>query len=482
MSTTRLGARTFAVLASCLVFAGGAATAPAGAAPGEVTQFFVGGIPTDITAGADGNLWFTDSIANQIVKMTPAGELTRYPIPTFFSGPASITAGPDGNLWFGEVNGNKIGRITPDGVITEFPAPTPVAGLYGGLTTASDGNIWFVEGNVQKLGRITPAGVITEFTGIEALHLASGPDGNLWTVSQFSTRIGRVTTSGAATFFIPPISGSTGGDVTDGPDGNIWFTYILSGQGHVGKMSTSGTFLAGYPFLTRTSSLAITDGPDGNLWAGLWDFSKVARITPSGQVTEYVVGGARISGITTGPDGNVWFASRDGWVGHIDVGVTDTTPPTITTPSPITVNATGANGATVSYVVTASDDTDQSPAIACQPPSGSTFAIGTTLIECVAIDASGNQASASFEVHVLGATEQLAELYETVRTLGPGTSLADKVRQTQEYLAANRLSDAIAKLDNFISEVRAQSGKRIAPAVATSLIADALRIKTIIAG
>ena len=41
-----------------------------------------------------------------------------------------------------EVNGNKIGRITPAGVITEFEVPTPVAGLYWagslpGLTATS---------------------------------------------------------------------------------------------------------------------------------------------------------------------------------------------------------------------------------------------------------------------------------------------------------------------------------------------------------
>ena len=36
--------------------------------------------------------------------------------------PAGITAGPDGNIWFTEENGNRIGRITPGGVITEFTA------------------------------------------------------------------------------------------------------------------------------------------------------------------------------------------------------------------------------------------------------------------------------------------------------------------------------------------------------------------------
>src|SRR3954471_19246906 len=38
--------------------------------------------------------------------------------------PLGITAGPDANLWFTERVGNKIGRITPAGTITEFTIPT----------------------------------------------------------------------------------------------------------------------------------------------------------------------------------------------------------------------------------------------------------------------------------------------------------------------------------------------------------------------
>ena len=46
--------------------------------------------------------------------------------------PFEITAGPDGNLWFTENVGNRIGRITPAGVVTEFSAGiSPNARLFG---------------------------------------------------------------------------------------------------------------------------------------------------------------------------------------------------------------------------------------------------------------------------------------------------------------------------------------------------------------
>ena len=403
----------------------------------EVTEFNVGGVPYDITAGADGNLWFTDYLSNEIGRMTPAGVLTRFAVPTFFSLPSSITAGSDGNVWFAELNGNKIGRITPAGVITEFVVPTPGAGLYGGITAAADGNIWFAEGNSGSLGRITPDGVVTEFPGIGGYEIASGPDGNIWTVNPFSTAIGRVTTSGTPTFFFAPVSGGTGGAITGGPDGNVWFTYIASGRGWVGKVTTSGTFVDAYPFPTpNAGSLAITAGPDGNVWFGEWDSGKIARVTPTGVITEYPTSNGGIQGITAGPDGNIWFTSRwGGTIGRVELP-TDTSPPTITAPDEITVNATSPLGATVTYVVTASDDTDPDPSVACDPPSGSRFAIGTTEVSCTATDAAGNNTKASFMVRVKGPEEQLQDLLHFVdsQKLGSGTSLHDKL---------------IAALDNY---------------------------------
>jgi virginiamycin B lyase len=47
------------------------------------------------------------------------------------SDPEGITAGPDGNLWFTEFTGNRIGRITPAGTVTEFPVLTGKRGPEG---------------------------------------------------------------------------------------------------------------------------------------------------------------------------------------------------------------------------------------------------------------------------------------------------------------------------------------------------------------
>ena len=79
---------------------------------------------------------------------------------------------------------------------------------------------------------------------------------------------------------------------------------------------------------------------------------------------------------------------------------TDSTPPEITVPDPITVQAEGPEGAAVTFDVSAEDDVDGPVDVICDPESGSTFPIGETTVECSATDASENTGIASLVVTV----------------------------------------------------------------------------------
>jgi hypothetical protein len=78
----------------------------------------------------------------------------------------------------------------------------------------------------------------------------------------------------------------------------------------------------------------------------------------------------------------------------------DTTPPVLSLPDDMSVEATAASGATVAFVASATDAVDGPVPVTCEPASGRTFPLGTTTVTCSATDAAGNTATASFEVSV----------------------------------------------------------------------------------
>ncbi|WP_324115984.1 HYR domain-containing protein [Microbacterium sp.] len=90
--------------------------------------------------------------------------------------------------------------------------------------------------------------------------------------------------------------------------------------------------------------------------------------------------------------------------GSFTVTVQDTTPPTVTVPDPITVEATGPDGAAAQFTASATDLVDGAVATTCSPASGSTFGLGTTTVTCAATDAHGNTGTAQFSVTVQDTT------------------------------------------------------------------------------
>jgi hypothetical protein len=87
------------------------------------------------------------------------------------------------------------------------------------------------------------------------------------------------------------------------------------------------------------------------------------------------------------------------------VFVTESTAPTVSCPADITVTALVSQvSRVVTFSATATDNCPPATA-ACNPPSGTAFAIGTTAVTCTATDTSGNtSAPCSFNVTVVTAT------------------------------------------------------------------------------
>jgi len=82
----------------------------------------------------------------------------------------------------------------------------------------------------------------------------------------------------------------------------------------------------------------------------------------------------------------------------------DKTPPVVSVPADITVEATGPAGAIVTYASSASDAIEGALPATCSASSGSTFPIATTVVNCSATDRSGNTATRSFAITVADTT------------------------------------------------------------------------------
>jgi hypothetical protein len=104
----------------------------------------------------------------------------------------------------------------------------------------------------------------------------------------------------------------------------------------------------------------------------------------------------------------------EGSTGSFPVNVVDTTAPALTLPRDFNVVTTSSSGQAVTYSATANDIVDGSVAVSCTPPSGSTFALGTTTVSCSASDSRGNTATGQFNI--------------TLTTI-PGTNPADIIAE-----------------------------------------------------
>lgn len=245
-----------------------------------------------MAAGPDGNVWFIERCwgepdpsdgskpctENHLGRITPAGQITQFPLPDL----TSITAGPDGNIWATQYDGS-IARVTPAGKITEFPLPDTSIPAEG-ITSGPDGNLWFIQGN--KLGHITPIGKISEVSmpgdPVGGSGFTAGHDGSLWFIK--GAKVGRITSSGKITTYALPSDVRAVFGMAVGRDNNLWFTTCktvdCSGKGELGRVTPAGT-ITEFPLPASIEQpTELVAGPDGNLWFIEGNARKIVRATP----------------------------------------------------------------------------------------------------------------------------------------------------------------------------------------------------------
>jgi streptogramin lyase len=166
------------------------------------TALEVSTTPQALVSGPDANLWLVASngagaaLVGRVVPNEPGNEvLTEFPV-TSSGHLLDIATGPDGNLWFTDAGSNEIGRVTTAGAVTKFPVPSASSGVHG-IIAGPDGNLWFTQNLTGKLAKITPAGVVTELACLPTAssgptNITVGPDGRLWLTETGAGKIARV--------------------------------------------------------------------------------------------------------------------------------------------------------------------------------------------------------------------------------------------------------------------------------------------------
>jgi Ca2+-binding RTX toxin-like protein len=131
-----------------------------------------------------------------------------------------------------------------------------------------------------------------------------------------------------------------------------------------------------------------------------------------GEGRDELVGAAGNDRANGGAGNDICSAERE-----INCETADTTPPVLTVPEDIAVDQASSVGEVVTFQVTAEDDVDGIAtldelnsltqddvggeiSIDCDPPSNTTFLVGSTEVECTATDAAGNTTTETFTVTV----------------------------------------------------------------------------------
>jgi Right handed beta helix region/HYR domain len=257
--------------------------------------------------------------------------------------------------------------------------------------------------------------------------------------------------------------------------------------------SASGSFMVTViipdttpPALTVPANISVDAGPSGTATV---TFSATAQDDrdPAPFVTCTPASGAAFQPGVTTVNCTATDATGNSAAGSFTVTVTlaagDTTPPAITVPADLTVNAVSPQGAAVEYTASVTDNSDAAPALVCAPASGTTFPIGKTIVKCLATDGAGNSATATFKVSVLSAAEQVELLRADVKdTVSGGTreALIEKLDAAKKGLKKRQNGDSCEGLMAFSKQVKALSGKKITAATANEWLADTARISTVL--
>jgi hypothetical protein len=281
--------------------------------------------------------------------------------------------------------------VSPDGATVAFTSNRPVGGVGFSRIWAMD-----ADGGDERVLVDTFASAVGTFN---IGHAEWSPDGSALVFSADNPPYGvwRVAAAGYApgSGQDPPVQLTTQQDraPTYSPDGG---TIAFQRAGDIWLVDADGDDERNL----TASGIGVVDGdpvfsPDGTALAFRRQQSGSSEI-----VIRDLSSGTEAELIDDGPPG--FGGPNDAWPAWAPLAVaTDSTPPVVTVPDDLEVEATGPSGATVTFGASAVDETDGPVPVECSPPSGAVFPLGVAEVTCEATDAAGNVGVGAFTVTVV---------------------------------------------------------------------------------
>ncbi|MFO0955996.1 MAG: MBG domain-containing protein [Isosphaeraceae bacterium] len=317
-------------------------------ATGAIREFDApqGAIPWGITS-AGGALWYTMSGKNAIGKFSlDTLTTTTYTVSTASNlGLKGITAAADGTLWYTASVSNQVwtSTVSAPGSARSYSAGLSANAGLDRIAVASGGSgtyVYFAETAKSQVGVIAPNATTVAEIGLGANQsaptgLAAAGDGNLYVAGAKANVLARLAVGSQAVDRVgfTATSGADPGDMVVGADGALWYT--LPSSNAIGRFDPVTHFAQQFP-LTLQSNLAapMVIGPKGDLF-----FAEAGRYigrfstTTRSLVKEYTTGASnpKVAGLAYNPiDGYLWYtAPGAGAVYRLDMATGADTPVTV---------------------------------------------------------------------------------------------------------------------------------------------------------
>ena len=463
VDTENFAVRKITASGGVTTFAGHAGVPGSANGTGSAILF---GYPTGIATDGSGNVYVADyasirKITTAGVSNTFAGDLRSSgsvdgsAATARFSFPEGLAVDGSNNVYVADTYNHTIRKITSAGIVSTLAGSPGVLGntdatgsnaqfnYPSGVAVDANGNVYVADQYNQTIRKITSAGAVSTLAGTPGatgtsdgtgsaaqfylpVGIAMGENGNLYVADQYNQTIRKITPAGVVSTLAGTIRSAGSADGVgrvaqfNGPAGITMDTtgnlYVTDQNNHtIRKIAQYANplptvALLGNDPLTFEASASYSDPGATALDA------KGNTLTPSitaSTVVPNLPGTYNVRWTATDGLGLTGTALRT-------VNVVDTTPPAITAPASLTVNATSISGANVAFSTTALDVVSGTVATLNSPASGSFFPLGATTVLTTASDGAGNVAFRPFVVTViiptLGAQESVAPQFSVSGT------------------------------------------------------------------